>query len=72
MIGELVNLLEIKCKGRYVMDDFKRNTIKDYTAWDLNCPKVVKRTKALKKVRSILKRRARRKMRKDVKGWLDE
>lgn len=49
------------------MDDFKRNTINDYTAWDINCPRIVKRTKGLKKLRTIFKRKARRKLKRDIK-----
>ena len=52
------------------MDDLKRDTSKDYTAWDLNCPRLVhihNRQKWEKK----LKRKARRKNRQNLKKMLD-
>ena len=42
------------------MDNLKRDTVKDYTAWDLNCPRFV-RVKGRQKLEAIFKRKARRK-----------
>lgn len=41
------------------MDAFKRETVVDYTAWDLNCPQVVHRNDKAK-LSKIFKRKARR------------
>lgn len=49
------------------MDDFKRNTIKDYTAWDINCPYICRMRKTRNKLRTIFKRKARRKLKRDIK-----
>ena len=32
------------------MDDLKKGTCKDFTAWDLNCPRYVKPNNRLKKI----------------------
>ena len=50
------------------MDKFKEYTINDYTSWDINCPKVVKRTVTMKKLRNIFKRKARRKLKQELKN----
>lgn len=47
------------------MDDFKKATVKDYTAWDLNCPHWVL-VKNRQKLEKILKRKARRKIKKEL------
>lgn len=41
------------------MDAFKRDTVKDYTAWDLNCTRFV-RIKKRQALEAIFKRKARR------------
>ena len=41
------------------MDAFKRDTVKDYTAWDLNCARFV-RIKKRQALEAIFKRKARR------------
>lgn len=43
------------------MDNLKKDTVKDYTAWDLNCPRFV-RVKNRQKLETIFKRKARRKI----------
>lgn len=52
------------------MDDFKKETSKDYTAWDLNCPHWVK-VKNRQKLEKILKRKARRKARQNLRRFRD-
>lgn len=42
------------------MDDLKKETIKDYTAWDLNCKFVCMKNR--QKLEAIFKRKARRKI----------
>jgi len=49
------------------MDDFKKETMRDYTAWDLNCPYICKRYKEGRKLIKIFKRKARRKLKRDIK-----
>ena len=39
------------------MDNFKKDTVKDYTAWDLNCPRFVK-VKHRQKLEAIFKRKS--------------
>lgn len=48
------------------MDEFKRKSVKDYTAWDLNCKQVSPRYNKLEK---LFKRKARRKMKKEIKNY---
>lgn len=48
------------------MDTLKKATIKDYTAWDLNCPRFV-RAKGRHKLKAIFKRKARRKEREQLR-----
>ena len=43
------------------MDKLKKATVKDYTAWDLNCHRFV-RTRGRQKLEAIFKRKARRKI----------
>lgn len=51
------------------MDELKRKTVKDFTAWDLNCPRYVK-PKGGHKLKKIFKRKARRKMKKEDKTYV--
>ena len=53
------------------MDDLKKATSKDYTAWDLNCPQIV-RVKNRQKLEAIFKRKARRKLKKALNKILKE
>lgn len=53
------------------MDDLKKATSKDYTAWDLNCPRFV-RVKNRQKLEAIFKRKARRKLKKALDKMLKE
>lgn len=46
------------------MDDFKKATFKDYSAWDLNCSVVT--VKNRQKLEKIFKRKARRKNKKEL------
>lgn len=46
------------------MDDLKKATFKDYSAWDLNCPCVI--VKNRQKLEKIFKRKARRKNKKEL------
>lgn len=48
------------------MDDFKKQTSKDYTSWDLNCPRIV-HIKNRQKLEKIFKRKARRKIKQEIK-----
>ena len=48
------------------MDELKKRTVKDFTAWDLNCPRVVK-PKGGRKLKAMFKRKARRKMKEEIK-----
>lgn len=49
------------------MDNFKRETINDYTWNDLNCRKVVKHTKQRNKTEKEIKRKARRTLKYKLK-----
>lgn len=49
------------------MDELKKRTVKDFTAWDLNCPKVVVKSKGRHKLKAILKRKARRQMKRELR-----
>ena len=51
------------------MDEFKRKSVKDYTAWDLNCKQVVPHTPRYNKHEKLFKRKARRKMKKEIKNY---
>lgn len=53
------------------MDDFKKETAVDYTAFDLNCRKIVPHTKQRNKAEKIIKRKARRKFRQKLKKDID-
>lgn len=48
------------------MDNLKKATTKDYTAWDLNCPRVVK-PKGGHRLKAIFKRKARRQMKRELR-----
>jgi hypothetical protein len=48
------------------MDNLKKATVKDYTAWDLNCPRFIK-VKHRQKLEAIFKRKARRKSKQQLK-----
>ena len=50
------------------MDRLKAKTIKDYTAWDINCPFVCMRHDTRQKLKKIFKRKARRKLKQEVMG----
>lgn len=50
------------------MDWMKRLTIKNYTAWDLNCPNV-HNPKSASKDRQKFKRTARRKDKQELRGY---
>lgn len=51
------------------MDYLKKGTCKDYTAWDLNCPRCVK---ADNKLRKKFKRKFRRKDKKTLDNLLKQ
>lgn len=51
------------------MDAMKRETSRDYTAWDLNCPQIV-HVKNRQKWEAKFKRKARRKMKKELDKML--
>ena len=51
------------------MDYLKQATCKNYTAWDLNCPRIVKPDNNL---RRKFKQTARRKMKQEVKKSFSE
>lgn len=53
------------------MDDLKKETVKDYTAWDLNCPQIVQ-IKNRQKWEARFKRKARRKNKQKLKKTLDK
>ena len=48
------------------MDDFKRKTIKDRTAWDVDCPFVCMKRKTRQKLRTLFNRKARRILNRDI------
>lgn len=48
------------------MDKFKEKTMKDYTAWDLNCPYVCRRYKEGRKLIKMFKRKARRILKREI------
>ena len=52
-------------------NELRQATHKDYTAWDLNCPRYVT-IKNRQKLEAMFKRKARRKMKKDLKKTLDK
>ena len=52
-------------------DELRRRTHVDYTAWDLNCPRYV-RVKNRQKLEAVFKRKARRKMKREIKETLQD
>ena len=52
------------------MDNLKKDTCQDYTAWDLNCPRFV-HPKNRQKMEHLFKRKARRKNKEKLKKVLD-
>jgi len=48
------------------MNELKRRTYKNYTAWDLNCPQIV-HVSNRQKLEAIFKRAARRKMKQELR-----
>lgn len=53
------------------MDDFKKATAVDYTAFDLNCRHIVPHTKQRNKAEKMIKRKARRKLKENLKKGID-
>lgn len=49
------------------MNELKLHTHKNYTAWDLNCPRIV-HIKNRQKMEAMFKRAARRQMKRELKG----
>ena len=50
------------------MDSFKRETMKDYTAWDIKCPYIARMRKTRNKLVTSFKRKARRKLNRNI-NW---
>ena len=48
------------------MDDFKRKLMKDYTAWDINCPYICRKRKTENKLKNLFKRKARRNLKAEL------
>lgn len=48
----------------------KRETDKDFTAWDLNCRRYIPHDKALNKLEKIFKRKNRRKVKQGLDKFL--
>lgn len=55
-----------------MMDDFKKASAVDYTAFDLNCRLIVPHTKQRNKTEKIIKRKARRKLKENLKKSIDK
>ena len=53
------------------MDNLKKDTVKDYTAWDLNCSRFV-RVKGRQKLEAIFKRKARRKAKRRLRKEIND
>ena len=51
-------------------DYFKRLTVTEYTAWDLNCRSIVPHTPSRNKKEKIIRRHARRTDKKNLKKFL--
>ena len=49
------------------MDNFKKATVKDYTAWDLNCRSICPHDKSSNKLEKRIKRKARRNLKQKLK-----
>ena len=54
------------------MDNFKRETVQDMHAWDLNCRSIMPHTKGKNKLEKKIKRKARRKYKIFLKKVLTE
>lgn len=54
------------------MDKFKENTIKNYTAWDINCPFICRMRKTRNKLITNFKRIARRKLKEELRKEIQE
>lgn len=54
------------------MDNFKKATVKDYTAWDLNCRKICPHDKSSNKLEKRIKRKARRIFKQKLKKGIDK
>ena len=54
------------------MDHFKKETVKDYTAWDLNCRSICPHDKFSNKLEKRIKRKARRSLKQNLKKGLDK
>lgn len=52
------------------MDAFKRETVNDYTSWDLNCRSICPHNTRDNKLEKKIKRRARRKNKENLKKVL--
>ena len=49
------------------MDDFKKATCRDYTAWDLNCRSICPHDRYDNKLEKKIRRKARRKNKAELK-----
>ena len=54
------------------MDDFKKETVKDYTSWDLNCRNICSHNKYSNKLEKQIKRKARRISKQNLKQSIDK
>lgn len=54
------------------MDEFKKTTVVDYTAFDINCRRIVPHTKRRNKTEKKIKRKARRKLKEKLKKGIDK
>lgn len=53
------------------MDDFKKTSVKNFTAWDLNADCVQKRPKERKKLVKMFTRNSRRTMKQNLKKEIE-
>ena len=58
--------------GGEMMDDFKKASAIDYTAFDLNCRLIVPNTKQRNKTEKIIKRKARKKLKENLRKSIDK
>ena len=54
------------------MDNFKKATAKDYTAWDLNCRNICPQNQSSNKLEKRIKRKARRIFKQKLKKGIDK
>lgn len=54
------------------MDDFKRETRYDYSAWDMNWKCIKKNARTRKKLSDLFKRKARRKLKTELNKQKEE